>query len=168
MQAHIISELENNYQVFKSLFSNQTKTTYLWRPKPDKWNLLEIVCHLYDEELDDFRYRTQHILEHPEKPMPSIDPTGWVLSRNYADQYYHERLSALLEARQKSIAWLRALKDPKWDNYYTHPVFGKVSAQLYLNNWLAHDYLHIRQVMALKFAYLEVEGKESLAYAGGW
>ncbi len=168
MNAHIIAELENNYQVFKSLFSNQSKNAYLWRTKPGKWNLLEIICHLYDEELDDFRYRTQHLLEHPEKPMPSIDPEAWVLSRNYATQDYQERLNAFLSARQASIVWLKSLKNARWDNHYIHPEFGKVSAQQFLHNWLAHDYLHIRQILALKHTYLEVEGKENLAYAGGW
>jgi len=164
----IINELENNQAIFKSLFSQQTEAAHRWRPQPGKWNLLEIICHLYDEELDDFRYRTGHLLEHPEKPMPSIDPEGWVLSRNYADQQYEERLKTFLDERTNSLNWLRSLEDPKWENHYIHPEFGKVSAALFLNNWLAHDYLHIRQILRLKYAYLEEVGGEALEYARGW
>ena len=35
-------------------------------------------------------------------------------------------------------------------------------------NWLAHDYLHIRQIIRLKFAYLQQLSKEDLSYAGNW
>ena len=53
----IIQQLENNQKVFQNLLTNKTKDLYLWRPKPEKWCLLEIVCHLLDEEKDDFRAR---------------------------------------------------------------------------------------------------------------
>ena len=44
----IISELNNNWDDFKSILSVISKQEYMWKPAPDKWCLLEIVCHLYD------------------------------------------------------------------------------------------------------------------------
>jgi hypothetical protein len=43
-----------------------------------------------------------------------------------------------------------------------------MSARLFLHNWLAHDYLHIRQINRLKFAYLKAHSDISLDYAGAW
>jgi hypothetical protein len=35
-------------------------------------------------------------------------------------------------------------------------------------NWLAHDYLHIRQILRLKYEYLKSISEEDLSYAGEW
>ncbi len=43
-----------------------------------------------------------------------------------------------------------------------------MSAQLFLNNWLAHDLLHIRQILSIKFNYLKENTEEPLNYAGDW
>ena len=66
------------------------------------------------------------------------------------------------------MEWLMNLDNPQWDNYYEHPKFGKMSAKLFFTNWLAHDYLHIRQILKLKFDYLKFISKEDLNYAGNW
>ncbi|MEM6429633.1 MAG: hypothetical protein AAF708_10365 [Deinococcota bacterium] len=42
-----------------------------------------------------------------------------------------------------------------------------MSAQFFLENWLAHDYLHMRQVVKLKYDYLTADGV-NLIYAGTW
>ncbi len=70
----IIEELDKNRFVFENLLKNKNEEEYLWKPSPDKWCLLEIICHLYDEEREDFRARTKHTLETPNEPLPKIDP----------------------------------------------------------------------------------------------
>ena len=77
----IIQELSRNRNVFESLLSGIEEEEYLWRPMHEKWCLLEIVCHLYDEEREDFRRRTRLVLENPTEPLPPIDPVGWVLRK---------------------------------------------------------------------------------------
>ena len=164
----IIHQLTHNLEVFKSLLSEQSKEVYLWKPYPDKWCLLEIVCHLYDEEREDFRARVKHVLENPELPLPSIDPAGWVKERKYMEQDYEEKLDAFLKERKQSAGWLQSLDNPGWTNAYMHPKFGEMPAQLFLANWLAHDYLHFRQITGLKYQYLRAHSEESLDYAGAW
>ena len=70
----IINELSKNRNVFKELLSGLTAEMYLWMPNPGKWCLLEIVCHLYDIEREDFRARTKHVLETPAAPLPRPMP----------------------------------------------------------------------------------------------
>jgi len=43
-----------------------------------------------------------------------------------------------------------------------------MSAKFILANWLAHDYLHIRQITRLKYDYLQDIPNENLSYAGNW
>ena len=142
----IIGKLEANSETFKTLFSFLGKEEYLWKPNPGKWCLLEVACHLYDEEREDFRARLNHTLESPNEKLPSIDPAGWVESRKYREQNFEIKVNNFLEERKNSVKWLNSLKKPKWENVYHHPKFGEFSAEMFLVNWLAHDYLHIRQI----------------------
>ena len=165
---HIITALEQNKEVFRHLLMNIEESEYHWRPAPGKWNLLEIVCHLHDEEIDDFRTRVKLVLETPEKPLPPFNPEAWVTERRYSEKQYTTMLEAFITEREKSINWLRSLENPQWGNVNEHPDAGPRSAQLFLENWLGHDLLHMRQIIGVKFQYAEHLSENGLSYAGKW
>lgn len=165
---YVINQLEKHHAVFEAMFKGCTPDEYNWKQAPEKWNLLEILCHLFDEEREDFRARVQHVLTTPDQPMPKTDPEAWVTARSYATQNYETMLKGFLEERTKSVSWLRGLSSPKWDNAYQHPQVGPVRANFLLVNWLAHDYLHIRQITKLRYDFLKQRSGESLDYAGNW
>lgn len=165
---HIIRELARNKNVFFEQLKDTSVAEALWKPEPDKWCLLEILCHLYDEEREDFRYRVKHVLETPEIPLPGLDPLLWVTERKYMEQDHGAVFENFISERERSIKWLGSLESPRWDNAYQHPKLGPMTAKLFLSNWLAHDYIHIRQILKVKFAYLQHSTTESLSYAGKW
>lgn len=165
---YIIQELENNKKVFEGLLENKTESQYLWRPKPNKWCLLEIVCHLLDEEKEDFRARVKHALEYPTKPLVPINPQGWVKEREYLSKDYSSTLKTFVMERNNSVKWLKKLSKVNWDSAINHPELGKLSAELFLRNWLAHDYLHIRQILTYRYIFLKSESEIDLSYAGNW
>jgi DinB superfamily len=165
---NIKNELSRNKEIFKSLLNDITRDDFLWKQEPGKWCLLEIVCHLYDEECEDFPKRLKSVLEDPEKPFSSIDPVGWVKERDYINQNFDKKLESFLTERDRSLVWLNKLTSPKWDNAYQHPSIGPMSAKMILSNWLAHDYLHIRQIVKLKYDYLKYSSEQRLDYAGDW
>ncbi|MCF8265032.1 MAG: DinB family protein, partial [Melioribacteraceae bacterium] len=82
----LATELEKNKNSFSSLLRDVPADLIKWKSSPEKWSLLEIVCHLCDEEKEDFRARLNHVLNTPDKVLPSIDPVGWVEKRNYFEQ----------------------------------------------------------------------------------
>jgi hypothetical protein len=165
--AHIIAHLQTHSDVFKSLFVNLSEEQTRWKPTPDRWSLLEVVNHLYDEEREDFRQRLRLVLNDPDAPWPAIDPEGWVTQRAYNQQNPEESLQKFLAERAASLTWLRELKSPDWRVNHHHPKMGPLSAELLLANWLAHDLFHIRQINALHFAYLcRQAAPVSLAYSG--
>lgn len=164
----IINELSRNKNVFKELLADLSEEEYLWKSSPDKWCLLEIICHMYDEEREDFRTRTKHLLKTPELDLIPFDQLAWIHDRKYIEQNYPEILSKFIKERERSIEWLKSLHHPNWDNYTDHPKFGQMSAKMFLSNWLAHDYLHLRQILKLKFDYLKNISGETLVYAGNW
>ncbi|HEU4716874.1 MAG TPA: DinB family protein [Bacteroidia bacterium] len=163
--AFYLDGLKRNAESFRSMLNGVPAG---WKSSPGKWSLLEIVCHLRDEEKEDFRARLQSVLEDPSKAFSPIDPQGWVLSRRYGEQKFDEAAEAFFREREASLAWLASLKNPAWENTYLHPAIGPMSAKFILSNWLAHDYLHMRQIMKLKYDYLGFCSEENLGYAGEW
>lgn len=166
--SELITQLKVNQVTFEALLRNIPSSLQRWRPHAEHWCLLEIICHLYDEECEDFRARLKSVLEDPKQPLPPTDPQQWVTSRHYLEQDFANKLSAFLAERDASVQWLRELSNPNWVSAYHHPRVGPLTARMFLVNWLAHDYLHIRQIIRVKYQYLQATSGESLEYAGTW
>ena len=162
----IITQLKKNKTVFAGLLIDLSIKECIWKYNPKKWCLLEVICHLVDEEIEDFRTRVKTTLETPCVLPPPIDSVGWVKQRNYIDQNFQRKVKEFLTERTKSIAWLLTLENPKWNNSYHHQKSGTLSAHLFLSNWLAHDYLHIRQILNIKFEYLKHISGQKKNHAG--
>ncbi len=71
--------------------------------------------------------------------------------------------------REKSVHWLKGLTTPDWNAVDNYP-FGKtMPAEKILVSWLAHDYLHIRQINSLNCDYLSIMAPSTdVSYAGNW
>lgn len=169
MSKVIIDKLEDNLDVFRSMLQGLSQAEKLFRPHAKHWCLLEIICHLLDEEKFDFRVRVFHTLSSPEVPPPPFNPLEWVSEHDYMGQDFDKVLSAFIDERQRSIKKLRSLENPNWQSGYTHKTEGRLTANHYLNNWLAHDFLHLRQITKVKYEYLKSSTPEiNFNYAGKW
>ena len=164
----IIISLKQNKEVFGTVLTGKTRAQYTFKPTPDKWCLLEVLCHLVEEEKEDFRARVEMVIREPNEALPTFDPTTWPISRNYMGQDYEKKITEFLSERDKSVAWLESLVEPQWDNTYQHPKLGPLSAKLFLANWLAHDYIHLRQLNRLAHEYLQQQSGIDLSYAGNF
>jgi hypothetical protein len=139
-----------------------------WKPGPDQWSVLEVVNHLYDEEREDFRVRLDIILHHPDRPWPAIDPEGWVIQRAYNRRELGKSLQNFLGEREESLKWLRGLASPDWEASYEAP-FGPITAGDMVASWVAHDVLHMRQLVELTWAWTtRVVAPYKVNYAGTW
>ena len=156
-------------EAIRALVESVEDIEALWRPADDVWSILEIVNHLYDEEREDFRQRIDYTLRRPDDEWPPIDPAGWVEERRYQERDLQESLAAFLRERRQSVQWLIELTEPNWNASREHPVAGRMSAGDLLASWLAHDLLHMRQIIQRRYQYSEVrdEPYES-SYAGEW
>lgn len=140
----IIAHLHVNGDVFKYLFKNIFEEQARWKPGVNRWSMLEVINHLYDEEREDFRTRLALVLNNPDEPWPAIDPEGWVLQRSYNERDLKESLRNFFEERENSLEWLHEQESPDWQATHQHPKMGSMSAELLLANWLAKDLFHIR------------------------
>ena len=167
-QAYLIRQLERHRDVFRATFEGLGEPEVRWQPAPGQWCLLEIACHLYDEEREDFRARLRSVLEDPAAPLPPADPVRWVSDRRYLEQDFATVVGRFLAERDESVRWLRGLVAPRWTNAHPHPKVGPVTANLFLVNWVAHDLHHIRQVNDRRHGWLAHTSPEPLDYAGKW
>lgn len=165
---YFINRLSLNREVFVSLLRDVSAEQAVWKPSPEKWSLLEVVNHLYDEEREDFRARLGLTLKDPAEPWPAIDPQGWVVTRKYSERELGPSLNNFLSEREKSLVWLKGLSTPSWES--SHEVSGSVrTAGDLLASWLAHDFLHIRQLTRLHWQYIGViAAPYETAYGGPW
>lgn len=146
-----------------------------WKPPHGKypagaWSVLEIVCHLADEETGDFRARVSSTLTDPSASWPPIDPEGWAVSRRYNEKDLAGAIAQFEADRRESIRWLRSLgESPDWSTAHNHPKFGPIRAGDLLAAWAAHDALHLRQIAKRLFQLAERDAPQySTRYAGEW
>ena len=164
----IFHELNHSTEMIRQLISGVTAAEASARPTPDSWSILEVICHLYDEEIEDFRQRLDIILHKSSEPWPSIDPGGWVTLRSYNEKNFGEMVEKFFSERERSLAWLASLSASDWDIEYSS-AFGTMKAGDMLSSWVAHDNLHIRQLVELRRAriiYLTLP--YDIQYAGEW
>lgn len=140
-----------------------------FRPPSGAWSVIEIVGHLVDEEVEDFRARLELTLRDNTVPWPSIDPVRAARERGYQERDLAESVRRFVAERRRSIEWLRTLNQPDWSLAYHHPKFGPQTAGMLLGAWAAHDALHLRQIAKRLY---ELAARDAdpypVGYAGEW
>jgi len=161
-------ELQNSTEVIRALLSGVAQAESQVKPNPASWSILEVICHLYDEEREDFREHVDFILHRQNEEWHQIDPQGWVTERNYNEQNFEEMQKKFFAERQKSLDWLMEMSNADWETVYTSK-YGSTSAGEMFACWVAHDTLHVRQLVELRRLKIENMTKPfNLEYAGDW
>ena len=150
----IVARMRVNRHVVTALCADVDAVQAMWRPTPEAWSLLEVICHLRDEECEDFRVRVDLTLHSPAVEWPAIRPTEWGNERGYRARVLPQELNRWLAEREASTAWLLGLQEPDWSASRVAPGGGVMRAGDLLAAWLAHDFLHIRQLAELQHAWL--------------
>jgi hypothetical protein len=161
-------ELVDSTNAIRSLLSGITQEDAQFKPSEESWSILETLCHLYDEEREDFRARLDATLHRADDAWKPIDPEGWVVTRKYNEQDFATIKERFLAERSRSLDWLKGLENSNWNS--THDAdFGRISAGDLFASWIAHDNLAIRQLVELRRARLEKLARPyAIAYAGEW
>ena len=61
----LYQELMHSTAMIRALVAGLTTAEARFKPNPESWSVLEVVCHLYDLEREDFRPRLDAILHRP-------------------------------------------------------------------------------------------------------
>ncbi len=165
----LISSLARFGSVLPVLVGDISDEDVRWKPPSGNWSILEIVSHLADEEVEDFRVRIKLTLEDPTRDWPPIDPEKAAVDRDYNSAKLNETVERFVRERESSVEFLKGLKSPNWHQSHNHPKFGPIQAGEVLAAWAAHDQLHVRQIAKRLF---EISGRDAAPfgtrYAGNW
>jgi hypothetical protein len=165
----LIKRLERFADVLPAVVEGLSDEDARWRPDETGWSILEIVTHMADEEVEDFRRRVDLTLGDPEAAWPPIDPEGWAIERRYNEGRLADAVERFAAARRESVRWLRGLDDPDWSQAYRHPKIGAIKAGEVFTAWAAHDALHLRQIAKRLYQMTARDGGEfGPDYAGSW
>ena len=55
-------ELQNSTEMIRALLAGVAPEAARLKPSAESWSILEVLCHLYDEERQDFREHLDFIL----------------------------------------------------------------------------------------------------------
>jgi hypothetical protein len=164
----LYQDLAHGAEMVKALVMGVTQAEAQVKPTPESWSILEVVCHLIDEERDDFRQRVDLTLHQPASEWPPIHPDAWVTERKYNERDLEQSLNEFLAERSKSLAFLKALESPNWDASHVSP-YGERKAGDLVGSWVAHDNLHMRQLVELRrFRIEKIAAPYDILYAGDW
>ncbi len=165
----LYQELAHSTEMIRALLAGVSQEEAQVKPGKSAWSILEVTCHLYDEEREDFREHLDFILHRQGKDeWHPIAPQAWVKLRKYNQQNFKTMKRKLFNEREKSLKWLGSLKNSDWNITYKSK-FGSMRAGDMFASWVAHDNLHIRQLTELRRSRIEMIARPfRVQYAGDW
>ena len=164
----LLKEITNSTEMIRTLLAGIPQEDAAIKPTSEAWSILEVTCHLRDEERADFRARLDSILYRPNQPFAMINPQGWVIERKYNEQNFEQMKESFFTERAQSLEWLKGLAGADWETTHTDE-YGSVTAGEMFSCWVAHDNLHIRQLVELRRARIEkITQPYPIEYAGEW
>jgi len=144
---HVRRELARLPGIVDALLTELEDDTWRTPPAPKEWSPLEIVCHLRDEEQDDFGARIRVIATAGTRFEP-IDPERWVVERGYAADDSRAAVMSLKQRRRDNLAFLSVLDAGSLTHVVDQPRLGRMSGLDLLAAWVTHDRLHLAQLTA--------------------
>jgi hypothetical protein len=164
----LYQELINSTEMIRVLIKDIDQEQAQVKPDAKSWSILEVICHLYDEEREDFREHLDFILHRQNEEYHVIDPQSWVTQRKYNEQNFDDMQAKFFAERQQSFDWLIASSNMDLETTYTSE-HGLVSAGEMFASWIAHDNLHIRQLVEIRRKHIErITQPYDIQYAGDW
>ena len=157
--------------VLDALLAGLDEASARTRPAPGEWSPVEIVCHLRDEETEDFAARLRVIVSGADEFAP-IDPERWAEERRYGEASLAVALGALRARRQASLDLLAIVAPDSLTGSRPHRRLGRLTGLDLLAAWVAHDRIHLAQlagtlarIWALRWAPLQAEYAGPIPYA---
>jgi DinB superfamily len=149
-----------------SLVAGLDAESWRARPVPDEWAPVEIVCHLRDEEAEDFGARVRVILAGQDRFEP-IDPERWAVERHYREADPATALAAFRRLRAENLALLADARIDDLARAGAQPGGSVLSGLDLVVAWVTHDRLHLHQLVGtLARLWADRWAPHRAAYAG--
>jgi hypothetical protein len=161
----VIEQLDHQGKAMVALGQGLTQEQANWQPAEEEWSVRQVFKHLVREEIVDFR---RYLVGAFKDTAPDMD-LAEAFEAEEGQYDLEELVEIFADEREQSLDWLAALDEPDWDLEIEMHWGGTLKTGDMLISWPAHDLLHLRQLVALRFAITEAAGKPyGVRYAGEW
>lgn len=109
----ILENLGRQLEATCALLAPLSRERALARPKPDDWNILEVLGHITDAE-QVFAYRALRIARGDQTPLAGFDQDDYVRAAHFAERELAELIEAYAAQRRATIAMLRSFNEGDW------------------------------------------------------
>lgn len=140
------SELARLPRVLSALLDDLEPALWRERPAASEWSPVEIVCHLRDEEVEDFGARMR-VIERGGARFVPIDPERWVVERRYREAEPAAALAAFAQRRAENLEFLATVAPERLRATATSGTTALSGLDL-VAAWVTHDRLHLAQLAA--------------------
>ena len=142
----VYDTLRQTPDAFRALLSAADPAALAHRESPDAWTTHEVLCHVTDGEVTDWRPRVAAIVDGGDARFAPFDRLGG--QRLYGNWPTGALLDEFERLRRDNLTYLaqRNLDAAALARTGIHPEFGSVTLEQLLACWVVHDLAHISQI----------------------
>jgi hypothetical protein len=131
----------------EDLLKGFDEETMRWRPRPNKWSIKEIVCHLRDMERLAYLARYRRMLAEENPMMPNVDQDRLARDYDYINQNWRAALEEFKRLRSETIQTLQTAPIEAWLRGGVHETDGPMTVeQLVIRQIKGNDLNHLVQM----------------------
>ena len=112
-EGDIVDLLTRQFEKTQAILAPLSVAQVNFRPKPDDWNVLEVLGHIADGERV-FAYRALCIARNDQTPLPSFDQDLYVANANFAQRALADLLDEFATVRRTTLSLLRTFDETAW------------------------------------------------------
>lgn len=112
-QGAIIPMLQSNFAATKALLAPLTAAQAAFRPKPEDWDIVQMIGHVADTERI-FSYRALRFARNDPTPLPGFDQDWFVNNADYERLSLAEVLADFECVRNATVTLLKGLPEAAW------------------------------------------------------
>ena len=112
-EGDIVDLLTRQFEKTQAILAPLSAAQVNFRPKPDDWNVLEVLGHIADAERV-FAYRALCIARNDRTPLPSFDQDLYVANANFAQRALADLLDEFAVVRRATLSLLRTFDEAAW------------------------------------------------------
>jgi hypothetical protein len=147
MIENIRAVLSRSPSILRSLVEGASPDAIEFHEKPGAWNTRQVLCHVTDAEITDWKPRVELMLgSDDDKRFTPFDREGGF--RRYEGWTPASLLDEFARVRSENLSRLDELKitSADLDRQGIHPELGIVTLSQLLSCWATHDLAHIEQI----------------------
>ena len=111
---NIVELLSQQLTTLQALLAPLSAEQAHFRPKPDDWNILQVLGHIADGERV-FVYRALTFARGDNTPLPNFDQDVFMAGVNFSQRTLADMLDELATVRAATLSFFRSLAPAAWD-----------------------------------------------------